>query len=119
MLYVKGFFVMILLAAASGCAGDGTLEEVDPEAAPMAPTYSEHVSRIMELRCTACHAVDAQPGEEHGYGYETCEKVKRNWRSLVNTSIDGASMPPAGADRVTSSEKLTLLRWRAQGSTCD
>lgn len=113
------FCVAASLLGLLACAGEGTLEEVDPEAAPANPTYSEHVSRIMEQRCTACHSEDSSVGEEHGVGYETCDKVKRNWHGIEETVFDGSSMPPGGADRVTSAEMLTLARWYQQGATCN
>ena len=95
------------------------VEGVDPEAAPEEPTYSEHVSVIMDLRCTACHAEDAQPGEAEGYGFDTCAKVKRAWGPLWNTVAVSQTMPPGGAERLTSAELLTLQRWREQGGRCD
>ncbi len=107
-----------LAMAWTGCAGEGTLEEVDPDAAPQTPTYAEHIAPIMKHRCTACHAPDAQPGEVEGYGYETCDKVVLYWQSIEDTVFKVSSMPPAGAERLTSSEKLTLRRWERQGLDC-
>lgn len=112
--------LLVAWAVASGCvAGDGTLAEIDPDAAPMTPTYTQHVAPMMERHCTACHAPDAQPGEVEGYGYETCEKVKRNLGGLVLTVFELETMPPGGAERVTSAEELILERWIDQGMTCD
>lgn len=106
--------------AVSACAfGDGTLAEIDPAAAPAQPTYFEHIAPIMEAYCTACHAADAQPGEQEGYGYETCAKVRRGWGGIIETVFDSASMPPGGAVRVSEPEKLALARWWAQGGRCD
>lgn len=107
----------LVLSVGVAC-GDQTLEEVDPSAAPERPTYTEHVAPLMETYCTACHAPDAQPGEAEGYGFETCEKVKRHWDDLVESTFEEQSMPPGGALRVTSSHRLTLERWWAQGATC-
>lgn len=112
----------ILITAAvllTACGeGTGTLDEVDPEAAPQTPTYTEHVAPIMDLYCTACHAADAQPGELDGYGYDTCDKVRRNWSGLVETAFVYENMPPGGAERVSEAHKLTLQRWWNQGGTC-
>ncbi|MFN3199062.1 MAG: hypothetical protein ACE366_11745 [Bradymonadia bacterium] len=116
------FYVCTALTALalSACdAGDATLEEVDPEAAPANPTWSSHVERIMVVRCTACHAEDAQSGEAEGYGYETCEKTIRNWEGFVETVVEEKTMPPGGADRLTSAELLTMQRWYEQGAPCD
>lgn len=106
----------------SGCGeGTGTLEEVDPEAAPMQPTWSEHIAGILEERCTACHSEDSQLGEASGYGYDTCEKTKRseNWRGLIETGLESKTMPPGGADKITPAEALALTRWWEQGAACD
>ena len=114
--------LMLCLSALTlwGCGmGDATLDEVDPEAAPANPTWSAHVERIMEVRCTACHDPDAQPGEASGYGFETCEKARRYEDPFIRTAIDEKTMPPGGAERLTSAEALTMLRWYAQGAPCD
>ena len=108
------------LLTLGGCAfGDGTLADLDPEAAPARPTYVAHVAPIMARYCTACHAPDAQPGEQEGYGYETCAKVRRNWRGVEETVFESSSMPPGGAVRVSAPEKLALARWWAQGGRCE
>lgn len=102
-----------------GCAdGVGTLDEIDPDAAPMQPTYALHIAPIMDQHCTACHAVDAQPGELAGRGYDTCDKVRLGWSSIVSTAFDGESMPPGGADRVPEAHRLTMRRWWDQGAVC-
>ena len=104
----------------TGCvSGDGLLEDIDPEAAPAAPTYSEHVAPLMDFYCTACHAPDVLPGEQEGYGYDTCEKVRDNWEGLVDTAFIAKNMPPGGAVRVSSADRLTLERWHARGAPCD
>ena len=114
---------MLVMSAAltllSGCFGDQTLDQVDPEAAPMHPTWSEHIEPIMYARCTACHAPDAMPGEVDGYGFETCEKVKRFEEELRESTFIEKTMPPGGAPRMPSWEILTMERWYAQGATCD
>ena len=99
--------------------GAGTLEDVDPEAAPMQPTYTAHVAPIMTRYCTVCHASDAQPGEVEGYGYETCAKVRRNWNGVVDTVFENDNMPPGLGRRVSEPERLALRRWWDQGGTCD
>ncbi|MEZ4466094.1 MAG: hypothetical protein R3F60_00370 [bacterium] len=110
----------LVAATLAGCGfGSSTLDEADPEAAPMTPTYGEHIETIMDLRCNACHSVQAQPGELNGYGFDTCAKVKRFWGPLWNTAAVSKTMPPGGADRVTSAELLTLQRWHDQGGRCD
>ncbi len=111
---------LVIAALLLGCGfGDATLEEVDPEAAPATPTWSEHVEPLMVWYCTACHSPDAQPGEAEGYGYETCAKTKKNWGPLVESVYENQDMPPGGALRLTEAEKLTLTRWHEQGARCD
>ncbi len=108
-----------LLGLMTACGGgEGLLEEVDPEAAPANPTYAEHVAPIMDRYCVACHSEDAQPGEVDGFGYETCRKVRQNWGSVVWTVFETKTMPPGGAQRVTSVDQLTLQRWYEQGADC-
>ena len=114
------FIVVCVCLGLSACvSGDGTLEQIDPEAAPTVPTYTGHVGPIMDRYCTACHAEDAQPGKVDGYGYGTCLEVKENWGSIVWTVYETKTMPPGGAQRMTSADKLTLQRWYRQGAQCD
>lgn len=108
-----------LVAVVACGSGDGTLDEIDPEAAPAEPSYSKHIAPIMDRYCTACHASDAQVGEVEGLGYETCDKVRRNWGGILITVFRGNTMPPGGAYRVTSEDRMTLERWFEQGARCD
>lgn len=118
---LRGWFLlcsMLALVLVSAC-GDATLDEVDPGAAPASPTYFDDVAPIMAARCVPCHADGAQPGDNiAGYGYDTCDKVKSGWGGLVSTGFVDKTMPPGGAERITSSEELTLQRWHDQGSSC-
>lgn len=110
----------LALAALVGCGtGDLTLEEIDPQAAPAAPTWTAHVRAIMQVHCVACHDPDGQAGAQEGYAYDTCDATKRGWGGLVETVFDTAEMPPGGAMRLQPWEELTLIRWREQGSSCD
>ena len=120
MLLFRGLVLCLLVLGACG-EGVGTLDEVDPDAAPLNPTWSEHISGIMEERCAACHAEDSPVGETEGYGYGTCEKVKQpgNWNGLVETGLEKKNMPPGGADKITPAEALAIERWWEQGATCD
>ncbi len=116
------FLSMVLLAMLVGLpscgAGEGTLDEIDPDATPPRPTYTEHVAPLMEQYCTACHAEDAQPGEQEGYGFDTCNKVRANWGELVETTFVEKTMPPGGAPRVSSVHQLILERWFDNGAPC-
>lgn len=117
---MKGNIILtmsLLWASLAGCAGEGPLEEVDPAAAPATPTWGEHVEEIVAFRCGACHSEAGQAMTE-GISYDTCEDVRRSWRDFEETVFDNDSMPPAGAPRVTSAERLTLQRWHDQGAAC-
>lgn len=98
-------------------AGDATLEEVDPEAAPARPDYETHVAPIMDDYCTTCHAKDSG-GEGGEVRYDSCEMVVRNWRQLERSTFDEKSMPPPTAYALSSADVLTLRRWWEQGHAC-
>jgi len=115
---VVGASVVGLGLVACGSGADA-LEDVDPEAAPQLPGYTEHVAPIMDRYCTACHAEDAQPGMTAGFGFETCDDVRRGWGGIVITVFRGNTMPPGGAYRMSSEDQLTLQRWFDQGARCD
>lgn len=105
------------LGLAACGAGDGTLEEVDPGAAPEKPNYDEHIAPIMKDYCTACHAQDAG-GEGAEVMYDTCRSVVRNWGGLRQTAFSDKTMPPPTAYTLPSSDVLTLERWWSQGHDC-
>lgn len=107
-----------LTAALTACGDMGTLDEVDPEAAPAEPTWDEHVAPIIDARCSTCHSESAQFGPAEGYILETCAQTKRQWRSIRETAFESKTMPPGAAPRMTSSELLTLQRWHDQGAVC-
>ena len=106
-------------ALLTGCLGDKTLEEVDPDAAPARPTYTEHIEPLMEDYCVTCHAVDAFPGELGDIGLDECEKVKDNMELVSEMVFDREVMPPGGSLRMTEEDQLTLRRWFDQGADCD
>ena len=106
--------------ALTGCGtGDLTLDEVDPQAAPEAPTWSSHVEAILQVHCVACHDPNGQAGAQEGQAYDTCQATRRGWRGLAETVFDAGSMPPGGAMRLHPWEELTLMRWHDQGASCD
>lgn len=107
------------LAFFAGCAGDLTLDEVDPEAAPAEPTWTEHIEPLMVRYCTACHDPDEQGGEAGGIGLETCAKTRREQHEIRDVVFDAETMPPGGADRMPEAAQLALWRWYDQGANCD
>ena len=131
---MRAFRTTLLLAALSlmaGCAcGDGTLASVDPEAAPLHPTYDE-VFDLLEFNCVPCHdeggddvSIDAgaelrEDGEEddgEDPDYSTCLGIQEGLEGLRRTVLDEGSMPPGAWPRLSEREKLVIQRWIAQGA---
>jgi hypothetical protein len=106
------------LVVLTGCGiGDADLVDVDPAAAPLHPTYAEHIAPLMETYCTACHAA-GEGGEGGEVRYDDCRWVVRNWGGLRSTALEGRSMPPPTAWVLSSADRLTLERWWRDGHVC-
>ena len=97
-------------------AGEGTLAAVDPEAAPLRPTYEE-VFAIVEFACAPCHQESGgdEPGEDD-LDYSTCAGIQRGLDGIRTTALTGGSMPPGAWPRLTEREKLLIERWMEQGA---
>lgn len=123
-----------LLLGLIGCGfGTQTLEEVDPDAIPANPTYSEHVAPILDFYCVACHDPNGQVGalgddkrKDSFYGLEDDDGGEdgidlTNFAAVVDEfdDIEGTillrEMPPGGARRLTAREEAILSRWADQG----
>jgi hypothetical protein len=110
----------VLLGAALAlnrcAAGEGTLAAVDPEAAPLHPTY-EQVFGIVEFACAPCHdeTGGSEPGEDD-LDFSTCEGIQRGLEGIRTTALHGGSMPPGAWPRLTEREKLLIERWIDQGA---
>jgi len=111
------------LLAACG-SGDAPLAVVDPGAAPLQPTYSQ-AKGILDYYCLPCHGggggarrEPAPAVEEDGESIDvsSCEAIHQSLSGILDTSVDGNSMPPGALPRLTEREKLTLKRWIAQGA---
>lgn len=109
------------LAVSSCGSGSETLGVVDPLAAPLDPTY-EQVREILERRCVGCHGGTGEnvpaPGEdEHDDPrYGDCAGIVSGIHGILETSVDGGSMPPGALPRMTEREKLIIRRWAANGA---
>lgn len=109
------------LAVGSCGSGSETLGVVDPLAAPLAPTY-EQVREIVERRCVGCHGGTGEnvtaPGEDERDDphYGDCAGIVSGVAGILETSVDGGSMPPGALPRMTEREKLILRRWAANGA---
>jgi len=89
-----------------GCgSGDSPLAQVDPNAVPDTTTYDQ-VFVIIQRDCLPCHD---DGGVEPPY--DTCENVVANYESLFEQVIETNEMPPGAWPRLTSEEKLILIRW--------
>lgn len=101
------------LVALAGCAaGDKTLVEVDPEAAPLEPTYQQVVA-ILDRSCVPCHSGGER---DDGGSYDTCEGIEADLGGILRTAVDEGSMPPGAWPRLTETERLVLRRWVANGA---
>lgn len=110
-----------LTFALPGCAaGDRTLAEVDPQAAPLHPTYDQ-VFAIVESNCAPCHgggsAVDKrEDGEGDDLDYASCLGIQNGIDGLRSTVLEGGSMPPGAWPRIAERDKLLLQRWIEDGA---
>ena len=119
---------VLLAAALGGCGqGDALLESVDPEAAPLQPTYDQ-VAAILHRSCVPCHSSSADKarvpvrGDEDGDDDDddespdlsTCAGVQAgidaSWRT-----IEAGTMPTGAWPRLSEPEKLLIRRWMDQG----
>lgn len=93
----------------SGCSsGESPLAEVDPGAVPQSPTYDQ-VYAIIQRDCQPCHD---DGGVEPPF--DTCENVVANYGDLFDQVIEKNRMPPGASPRLSSEEKLILIRWNGE-----
>ncbi|MBI5710041.1 MAG: hypothetical protein HZC42_07020 [Candidatus Eisenbacteria bacterium] len=125
--FLLGTAAAFLLSACG--AGKLPLEQVDPLAAPLHPTYEQAFS-ILQRTCAPCHRGGGAPqaalrrgigpfaAEEDSGGadYATCKGIHAGLGGLRRTALDGGSMPPGAWPRFTEREKLVLRRWLADGA---
>ncbi len=110
---------VVLVAGNAGCgSGDAPLATVDPDAAPLRPTYDQ-VAAILNRSCVPCHggnsagtvtAVAVDPD------YSQCESTLAELEGLRATVLQSGSMPPGAWPRLSSEEKLLMERWLDQGA---
>lgn len=117
-LLARSLMVAASLVLASGCLGTKTLEEVDPEAAPLEPTYEVDVAPLMFDYCDSCHAPDGQRGTLGGVATNSCEGIRDDLALIEEMVFDREVMPPGGSERMTSEDLLTFRRWLDQGADC-
>ncbi len=92
-----------------GCgSGDRPLAEVDPAAVPDTTTYDQ-VFNIVQRDCLPCHD---EGGTEPPY--DTCENVVANFDALFEEIFVKNTMPPGAWPRLSSEERLVILRWNGE-----
>jgi uncharacterized membrane protein len=97
------------LLAAGGCAsGDQLLAEADPDAVPQITTYDQ-VHSIIQRDCLPCHDTG---GEDPPY--DTCENILVNFDALFAQVFVENAMPPGAWPRLSSEDRLVLLRWNGE-----
>ena len=102
---------LAFLGAVAGCgSGDRPLDEVDPNAAPIHPTY-EQVFAIVDRSCVPCH----RAGSARVTRIDDCSSIVALRTSIVQ-DVDDNTMPPGVWPRLTSEEKLTIRRWVEDGT---
>jgi uncharacterized membrane protein len=100
----------------SSCgSGDAPLSVVDPNAAPLQPTY-EQVEAIVVRNCAPCHSSGEASGEDDDLDYSTCRGIEAGIEGIENTVFEGGSMPPGAWPRIGERDKLILKRWIDQGA---
>jgi uncharacterized membrane protein len=109
----------ILATAAAGVAVLAVLIRPDPtpsSAGGQAPSLAE-VERIVEQRCTPCHATSpTQPGfaaPGAGILLETREQIEAQAALIKAVAVDTQTMPLANATNMTDAERDALARWLA------
>jgi hypothetical protein len=115
--------LLALAVGLSACAaGDRTLAEVDPQAAPLHPSYDQ-VLAIVDFNCAPCHgggSATAPSKEDGGEGddldYSSCEGIQRGLDGLRSSVLQDGSMPPGAWPRITDRDKLLLQRWLDDGA---
>jgi len=127
---VLGVPATLLVGISTGCGfGDGTLDAVDPDAAPRNPTYDQ-VFLILDRSCAPCHKEgedeggdrllaslgDAPPRIFAEPDLSTCNGIQGALAEIHDTVLQSGSMPPGAWPRLSEEEKLTLQRWLDQGA---
>jgi mono/diheme cytochrome c family protein len=120
--------VLVILLTVSCGSGDRPLSAVDPEAAPAVPTY-EMVAAILDRNCVPCHHAgkvsppprlgplgEDEEEDDDAEPYDTCEGIRDGIDGILDTAIDGGSMPPGAWPRLDERERLIITRWVEQGA---
>jgi mono/diheme cytochrome c family protein len=115
---MRAVLSLVCLALSACNFGAANIEEVDPEAIPLEPTYSAHIQPIMEFYCVACHDPEGQAGAAQDVDLTSYEAVVNDYDDIAEALFDKRYMPPGGARRLSSEDEATLARWATQGFAC-
>jgi uncharacterized membrane protein len=117
---------LCLALCACGGSGDLPLDQVDPEAAPVNPTYDQ-VYAILDNRCVTCHTGDGDDGSNSGPSYARaaagdvdpdltdCNEIVSQRFDILD-QVQNNTMPPGAMPRLTSEQKLLIQRWVDNGA---
>ena len=106
---------MLLSLWISACgSGDLPLEQVDPNAAPLQPTF-EQVFSIFQRECIPCHATNDPPGGARP-NLETCANIIASLLDIERDVLVLNKMPPGAWPRLTEAERLIIKRWITNGA---
>jgi len=111
-------FAVVVAAGVAGCgSGDAPLATVDPDAAPLKPTYDQ-VAAILNRSCAPCHGGSSSATVTLAVDpdYSQCESTLAELDGLRSTVLQTGSMPPGAWPRLSSEEKLLIERWLDQGA---
>ena len=114
---LAGKTVSVPRTEATGCI-IGRVAKVDPHGDV---TYSNQISRVLNLRCVSCH----RPGEVAPFPLTNYDEVN-GWGDMICEVIDKGQMPPWFANpkygkfkndcRLSDQEKRMIHEWVANGS---
>ena len=129
-LFLSLTSLLVSLVVACG-SGGGTLEDVDPNAVPLDPDF-QLIVNIMDRACVPCHQEGANDDGPDSMGdtapsrsargfstypdLETCQSIVDHQEDIVDRALRENDMPPGAWPRLSSEERLIILRWIENGA---
>ena len=105
------WFLVVLLAALTGCPGIGSEDTSVLSAVPDKPSYTD-VAQIMATYCIRCHNATNIQGKFEG---DTYELVYAD-RTKVEGEVDQGLMPPLSQEPMAKVDRATMLKWLRDGA---
>ncbi len=107
------FTAFLVLPLVTACGGDdeGTGE------APVDPTYTEDVARILDSNCAGCHTDPPTGGAPATVRLDTFDDAVSHIDRVIARGVDGdpGPMPPGGL-ALSDADAATLVRWQETGT---